>query len=372
MLLDELDFDIPEELIAQEPAEPRDSCRLMHLRADGEHGHSRFSDLPGLLRPGDLLVFNDSRVLPARVRAHKPTGAGVELLFLRPCLRPDDAVGAEDGPGEAWEALARPSHRLRPGGELALPGGETVVLVELLGEGRWVVEAAPGCSLVAVMEKHGLLPLPPYIKTYPKEASSYQTVYAAVPGSAAAPTAGLHFTPALLERLAKEGVKAAYVTLHVGLDTFLPIRERVVEDHRIHRETYSAPAEAVRSIRAARQAGDRVVAVGTTATRVLETLAHTGALEASPDGSPVGGSTEIFITPGYRFEAVDALITNFHLPRSSVLALTMAFAGAERLRHAYAEALALEYRFFSFGDAMLIDTPAGGRAGCVGERSANA
>jgi S-adenosylmethionine:tRNA ribosyltransferase-isomerase len=383
--VEELDFDCPEALIAQRPAEPRDSCRLMHLPASGEWHHRVFSDLPGLLRPGDTLVFNDSRVLPARLQAKKPSGGSVELLFLRPAIdtEPGDAAGdaepvdaaggaepddAASG-GECWEVLARPSHRLRPGGELILPGGEHLRLHALLGEGRWVVEGPPGRSLVAVMEAQGRLPLPPYIKTYPEEPSSYQTVYASLPGSAAAPTAGLHFTSGLLERLARARMHSAYVTLHVGLDTFQPIRERVVEDHRIHRETYSVGAKALDTIRATRASGGRLVAVGTTAARVLETLAHAGALDGLPPATSSGGSTGIYITPGYRFRAVDVLLTNFHLPRSTVLALTMAFTGVERLRRAYAEAITLSYRFFSFGDAMLIESPSGGGETQGGERA---
>jgi S-adenosylmethionine:tRNA ribosyltransferase-isomerase len=349
MRLDELDFDFPEGLIAQHPVEPRDSCRLMCVMADGERRHMVFSDLPGLLRPGDALVFNDSRVLPARLRAHKPTGGSVELLFLRPADVPTVAEG------EPWEVLARPSHRLRPDGELLLVGGERLMVRSPLGEGRWVVEGPPHRSLVAIMEARGELPLPPYIKTYPDEPSAYQTVYASVPGSAAAPTAGLHFTPGLLARLEQAGVRSAYVTLHVGLDTFQPIRESVVEEHRIHRESYSVRGEALQTIRAALDSGNRLVAVGTTATRVLETLARTGALDSPGQEGPICGSTDIFITPGYSFRAVDVLLTNFHLPRSTVLALTMAFAGMERLRQAYAEAIASGYRFFSFGDAMLIE-----------------
>ncbi|MBN1631271.1 MAG: tRNA preQ1(34) S-adenosylmethionine ribosyltransferase-isomerase QueA [Thermoleophilia bacterium] len=361
MLLTELDFPIPERLIAQSPAEPRDACRLMYLAADGARHHLVFSQLPGVLRPGDTLVFNDSRVLPARVHAHKPTGAQIELLFLHSVGAP--SAGNGGGAGESWEVLARPSHRLRPGGRLVLPDGTEVALERLLGEGRWVVRAPEGRSLVAIMEAHGLMPLPPYIKTYPEKPSSYQTVYASVLGSAAAPTAGLHFTPELLAHLDEAGIRSAYVTLHVGLDTFLPIRECIVEDHRIHRETYSVTPEALHSIRAARQSGGRLVAVGTTATRVLETVARAGVLDGCRGDTSVGGSTDIFITPGHRFRAVDALLTNFHLPRSTVLALTMAFAGVERLREAYAEALDLEYRFFSFGDAMLIDAPAAAEGG---------
>jgi S-adenosylmethionine:tRNA ribosyltransferase-isomerase len=394
--LSELDFDFPEELIAQHPAEPRDSCRLMHLAAEGASRHLSFSSLPDLLQPGDTVVFNDSKVLPARLEARKTTGGSVEVLFLRPVERPVDGDGAthDDGlaagstqvhtdggqKGELWEVLARPSHRLRVGAELVLAGGEHLALRALLGEGRWLVEGPAGCSLVATMEAKGRLPLPPYIKTYPEEPSSYQTIYASVLGSAAAPTAGLHFTPELLARLETCGVKSAFVTLHVGLDTFLPIRENVVEDHRIHRETYSVAKESLARIRGTLLSDGRLVAVGTTATRVLETLAQTGALENAPPEGPACGSTGIFITPGYRFRAVDALLTNLHLPRSTVLALTMAFAGVQRLRDAYAEAIALRYRFFSFGDAMLIERPvgpdvgntAGSLAGSQGAKHADA
>ena len=356
MQLEELDFHIPEGLIAQEPLEPRDSCRLLRLTADGRREHRVFSDLPGVLRPGDTLVFNDSRVLPARVQGHRASGGKVELLFLRP-------VGCKDGETERWEALARPSHRLRPGEQVLLGDDEALVLTQLVGDGRWLVEGRNGRSLLALMERHGRLPLPPYIKKYPADPSSYQTVYAAAPGSAAAPTAGLHFTPALQERLRAAGVEAAYVTLHVGLDTFQPIREPMVQDHKIHREAFSVSQVALATIRSARAEGRRLVAVGTTATRVLETLAGLGALDAAadapggggPGGAGITGFTEIYITPGYEFRAVDALITNFHLPRSTVLVLTMAFVGVERLREAYAEAIAMRYRFFSFGDAMLAE-----------------
>jgi S-adenosylmethionine:tRNA ribosyltransferase-isomerase len=350
MRLEELDFDIPEGLIAQEPAVPRDSCRLLHITRDGCLRHRVFSALPEVLRPGDTLVFNDSRVLPARVEGRRTTGGKVELLFLRP-------TGEFSGAGERWEALARPSHRLRIGEEISLPGGHALRLHARVGEGRWVVEGPPAASLVTIMEECGRLPLPPYIKRYPAEPSSYQTVYACSPGSAAAPTAGLHFTRELLERLQEVGVGAAYVTLHVGLDTFQPIREEWVEEHKIHREAFSVSAETLDSIRSTRAAGGRLVAVGTTATRVLETLAGQGLLDGDSPVQPVRDSTDIYITPGYEFRAVDLLLTNFHLPRSTVLALTMAFVGVERLRRAYAEAIALGYRFFSFGDAMLAEAP---------------
>jgi S-adenosylmethionine:tRNA ribosyltransferase-isomerase len=356
VLLGELDIEVPEALIAQTPVEPRDSCRLMYLPAEGGRRHVVFSDLPELLSAGDTLVFNDSRVLPARLSARKITGGTVELLFLRPVDTGHKSAGK--GEGELWEALARPSHRLRPGHRLTLAGGEQVTLRELVGEGRWAVEGPVGHSLVAIMEAEGRLPLPPYIKSYPGEPSSYQTVYASVPGSSAAPTAGLHFTPGLLEELAKRGVGSAYVTLHIGLDTFQPIREQVVERHRIHRETYNVSAEALGAIRAACAPGRRLVAVGTTVARVLETLARDGMLADLGPPCPVSGSTDIFITPGHSFRAVDVLLTNLHLPRSTVLLLTMAFAGVERLRQAYAEAVDSGYRFFSFGDAMLIEPPA--------------
>lgn len=361
MRLEELDFIFPEELIAQQPAEPRDSCRLMHLAGDGSRSHEVFTSLPRLLSPGDILVFNDSRVLPARVQAVKPSGGRVELLFIRALDRSGAVTGdgttgsceAHD-PSATWEALARPSHRLREGGKLLLAGGEELTLSRFVGEGRWIVAAPPGTSLVALMERYGTLPLPPYIKTYPKDPESYQTVYAARPGSAAAPTAGLHFTPRVLAELRRCGIGSAQVTLHVGLDTFQPIRESVVEEHRIHRETYFVTADNLALLREARARGRRLVAVGTTAARVLETLAAEGVFHDTEDKT-WGGETGIFITPGHRFLAVNALLTNFHLPRSSVLALTMAFAGVERLRAAYEEAIALRYRFFSFGDAMLID-----------------
>ncbi len=323
-----------------------------------------FSDLAGILRPGDTLVFNDSKVLPARVEAHRATGGKVELLFLRPLATNNSAA-------ERWEVLARPSHRLKPGETITLGDGEAVRLVEHQGEGRWWVESSDSVPLLTLMDKHGRLPLPPYIKKYPADPSKYQTVYAAAIGSAAAPTAGLHFTPGLLERLRDMGVAEAFVTLHVGLDTFQPIREANVEDHRIHREAFSVTPEVLSMLREARSAGRRVIAVGTTATRVLETLGVLGALGPAggepepgseaiaqvtvcPDGA-LAGSTQIYITPGYRFRAVDSLLTNFHLPHSTVLALTMAFAGVERVREAYAEAVAMRYRFFSFGDAMLAE-----------------
>jgi S-adenosylmethionine:tRNA ribosyltransferase-isomerase len=355
--LEELDFELPDEAIAQTPAEPRDSCRLMHLAASGHIEHAVFSDLPRLLRAGDTLVFNDSKVLPARVLAQKPSGGMVEVLFLRAL------ADRTDLPGESWEALVRPSRRLRVGSEFVVAGAERLTVTEELGEGRWVVSGAGGRSMVAMMEAYGQLPLPPYIANYPDDASAYQTVYAEVLGSAAAPTAGLHFTRPLLQRLEAEGIESARVTLHVGLDTFLPIRESVVEEHRIHTEWYDVPAATLEKIAATRARGGRVVAVGTTATRVLETLGQAGSLSAPLCDEALRGSTSIYITPGYEFLAVDTLLTNFHLPRSTVLTLTMAFAGVERIMESYREAIASGYRFFSFGDAMLVDGVGGEPAG---------
>ena len=390
MRLTELDFDFPEELIAQEPAEPRDSCRLMYLPARGDTRHLRFFDLPDLLRSGDTVVFNDSRVLPARLEAVKPTGGKVELLFLHPAgvdrgadeaaagrgmtvasgeasstggdAAPPGAAGTATQTGlEMWEVLARPSHRLREGGKLLLPGGGESILQRRLGDGRWLLSAAQGVSLSGVMERHGRMPLPPYIRSYSGDPEAYQTVYAAHPGSAAAPTAGLHFSPRVIQSLSEAGVDSAYVTLHVGLDTFQPIREEEVEKHRIHREAYSLTTESVTSLQQTRSRGGRLIAVGTTAARVLETLAVRGLLGAdiaagrSNQRSVVSGTTDIFMTPGYRFRGVDVLLTNFHLPRTTVLALVMAFAGVERIRRAYREAIGAHYRFFSFGDAMLIE-----------------
>jgi S-adenosylmethionine:tRNA ribosyltransferase-isomerase len=294
------------------------------------------------------VVFNNSKVLPARVMALRPTGGAVELLFLRAACTDRDESGS-------WEALVRPSKRLRVGSELVVGGVERLELTEEVGEGRWMVRGKDGGSLQTVMEAYGKLPLPPYIKSYPAEPSTYQTVYASMLGSAAAPTAGLHFTQALLQRLEAKGVGCAWVTLHVGLDTFLPIRESVVEDHRIHTENYRISAASLQDIAATRARGGRIVAVGTTATRVLETVAAAGALDGDGANEGVQGSTAIYITPGYEFLAVDTLLTNFHLPRSTVLTLTMAFAGMELLRCAYRQAIESGYRFFSFGDAMLID-----------------
>jgi S-adenosylmethionine:tRNA ribosyltransferase-isomerase len=303
----ELDYHLPAELIAQEPAAQRDASRLLvYNRATGETTHHVFSELPDLV--GGVAVINDTRVVPARIPIERPRG---EVLLL------------ERVDGNVWEALARPTRRLRAGRRY----GE-VELIEHLGEGRWRVRLEG--------EPHGATPLPPYITAPLADPARYQTVYARDAGSAAAPTAGLHFTPELLAQLDVERV-----TLHVGLDTFRPLQEEVVEEHPIHGERYEVTTEAWERIRAAPE----VLAVGTTTVRVLETLAR---------DAPLAGRTELFITPGFEFRRVDHLLTNFHLPRSTLLALVMAFAGIEEIRRLYALAIDERYRFYSFGDAMLI------------------
>jgi S-adenosylmethionine:tRNA ribosyltransferase-isomerase len=311
MRSDELDYDLPPELIAQHPAERRDASRLLvYERATGAVRHRTFSDLPDELDQ-ELVVVNDTKVVPARLRVKRQTGGNAEVLLLEPL---GDGV---------WEALARPSRRLRAGERLG-----PVELLESLGEGRWRVRLDG--------EPDGEPPLPPYIREPLEEPGRYQTVYAVDAGSAAAPTAGLHFTPELLSRLDVERV-----TLHVGLDTFRPLAVAELEEHELHGERYRVSAESWVRIEAA----DRVLAVGTTTVRVLETIARDGRLE---------GRTSLYILPGFTFRRVDALVTNFHLPRSTLLALVMAFAGIDAVRDLYRIAIDEGYRFYSFGDAMLI------------------
>ncbi|MGB3681671.1 MAG: tRNA preQ1(34) S-adenosylmethionine ribosyltransferase-isomerase QueA [Rubrobacteraceae bacterium] len=324
MLSSELDYELPENLIAQRPAEPRDSSRLMVVDVkSGDISHHVFRDLPGFLRPDDAVILNETKVLPARLMARKPSGGKVELLFLRDL-------------GGPWEVLARPSKRLKPGLTLAA-GDEKVRLTEDLGEGRWMVE---GKDVRSTLERAGHLPLPPYIRSTPEAERSYQTVYARTPGSAAAPTAGFHFTDRLLDEVG-ETARIARVTLHVGTGTFTPLRTEKVQDHRMHAEHYVVPADAAHAVEAA----DRVVAVGTTVARTLETWAASGERE---------GESELFVYPGYRWRTVDTLLTNFHLPRSTLLAMIMSFAGVDLTKEAYRVAVEENYRFYSFGDAMLL------------------
>ena len=326
MRTDELDYELPQALIAQRPAVPRDSSRLMVVdAATGNISHHTFRDLPGFLRPGDALVLNETKVIPARLAARRPGGGMAELLFL-----------GELGDG-TWEVLARPSRRLKPGMELSA-NGDLLRLLEPLGEGRWSVTAPDVPSL---LQRHGRMPLPPYIGVTSEAEGEYQTVYARVPGSAAAPTAGLHFTERVLDGVTGAGGRISKVTLHVGTGTFSRIRTDDLADHPMHAERYSMPEETARAVGEA----SRVFAVGTTATRTLESWAATGERE---------GETELFVYPGYRWRAVDALVTNFHLPRSTLLALVMAFAGKELVKEAYELAVRERYRFYSFGDAMLL------------------
>jgi S-adenosylmethionine:tRNA ribosyltransferase-isomerase len=329
VLTSELDYELPEDLIAQSPTEPRDASRLMVVDVRrGTIAHHTFRDLPRFLLPGDALVLNETKVLPARLDAKKPTGGEVELLFLRD-LGPDR--------GGAWEVLARPSKRLRSGLGL-LAGGDRLELVESLGDGHWVVSALDVRDL---LERSGRMPLPPYIRPTSESESRYQTVYARNEGSAAAPTAGFHFTERVLEGVERAGARIASITLHVGVGTFMPVRTERLEEHRMHAERYSVPREAARIV----EASSRVVAAGTTVARTLETWAATGEAE---------GESELFVYPGYRWRSVDTLLTNFHLPRSTLLAMVMSFGGEDLVREAYRTAVSERYRFYSFGDAMLL------------------
>jgi S-adenosylmethionine:tRNA ribosyltransferase-isomerase len=341
---DDLDYQLPPALIAQTAAEPRDSARLLvYRRATGAVRHRRFRDLLDELAPEDVVVLNDTRVLPVRVRARRESGGAAEVLLLEP--RPDGT----------WEALARPARRLRDGETLT--AGELAITIERhLEEGRVLVRLrTPGTvpaeagtvPIEAALERVGEMPLPPYIHERPADPQRYQTVYARHPGSAAAPTAGLHFTPDLLARL-RARHEVVEVTLGVGLDTFRPVTEDDLDDHAMHSEAYAVTPAAADAIDAALAAGRRVVAVGTTTVRVLETVWGGGAR------GPLQGRTRLLIEPGHRFRAVGALVTNFHLPRSTLLALVMAFAGTDDVRALYRAAVAEKYRFYSFGDAMLL------------------
>ena len=338
MKTSDFDYPLPPECIAQTPVEPRHNSRLLVLRRGApELEHSTFFRLGEYLRPGDLLVINRTRVIPARVHAFKPTGGKVELLLLR---REDDLT---------WEALVG-GKGMRVGKIVAIPGGPQAEVIEVLeGSRRRVRFSEP---VEGALPKIGEMPLPPYIHTHLENQERYQTVYADQPGSAAAPTAGLHFTPELMQLLREQGVQFAEVTLHVGLDTFAPVTEDDPGEHKIHTEWCDLNAETAAQINATRRAGGRIIAVGTTSVRTLESAAQ----NAAPGDAvaPLSGPTSIYILPGYAFRAVDAMITNFHLPKSTLIMLVSAFAGRETILAAYLEAIRLEYRFFSFGDAMLI------------------
>lgn len=343
----EFDYDLPPELIAQTPIEPRDAARLMVLhRRDGRIEHRTFRDIGDYLHPGDLLVANESRVIPARLCGHKqPTGGRVELLLIR---KLDELE---------WEVLLKPGRRVKPGATIAIhgaEGAESGIVVEVTGitpgGGRTV--RFP-CPVEGMLDTIGVIPLPPYIHTPLSDKERYQTVYASVRGSVAAPTAGLHFTPELLADLKRHGIGLTFVTLHIGMDTFLPVEEEHIEQHQIHSEYAELPAETAAQINATRAANGRVVAVGTTSVRVLETAGR-AVQERHDQLQPCLGMTNLFIYPGFQYRVVDVMITNFHLPRSTLLMLVSAFAGKELIDRAYREAVEQRYRFFSLGDAMLI------------------
>ena len=332
-------FDLPEELIAQTPLERRDASRLLLLdRETGEITHKHFYDLPDYLNPGDCLVLNDSRVLPARLMGNRLTGGAVEVVLLR------------DLGGGKWECLTRPGRKTRPGTELTFGGGLlTATVTDALEDGNKVLQFQYDGIFLEILDQLGKMPLPPYIKAELQDRERYQTVYSREIGSAAAPTAGLHFTEELLDRIRAKGIKVCFVTLHVGLGTFRPVKEEDILDHVMHSEYCVIPEETANIINETKAAGGRVIAVGTTSCRTLESFTE-------PNGTVLakGGWTDIFIYPGYTFKCIDALVTNFHLPESTLIMLVSALAGREHILNAYATAVKERYRFFSFGDAMFI------------------
>lgn len=334
MKTSDFDYYLPPELIAQTPLEPRDTARLLQLdRTSGAIEHHHFYDLPDLLQPGDLLVANESRVIPARIFGHKAgTGGAVEILLLR---RFDDVT---------WQALLR-GHRLKVGSHIKVRDDVMAEVIEQAATGERVIRFNQ--PIDNRLSELGEMPLPPYIHEPLRDPERYQTIYSHTPGSAAAPTAGLHFTTRVFERLKQRGIDIAYVTLHVGLDTFKPVETDDIERHHIHTEFEQFTEEVATQVRQAKRDGRRVIAVGTTTVRVLETVAR-------HEWQAFTGNTDLFIYPGFKFRAVDGMITNFHLPRSSLLMLVAAFAGKAQIDRAYAEAIAAHYRFYSFGDAMLI------------------
>lgn len=333
-------YELPEELIAQTPMEKRDSSRLLVLdKTTGELEHRHFYNLRDYLHPGDCLILNDSRVIPARLFGTRPTGGAVEVVLLK------------DLGENRWECLSRPGKKMRPGTEVVFgENGELRgVVEEVRDDGNRVIRFFYEGIFLEILERLGHMPLPPYIKEQLNDPERYQTVYSREPGSAAAPTAGLHFTNELLDSIRAMGVEVAFVTLHVGLGTFRPVKAENVEEHEMHSEYCTVPAETAEVIRRTRERGGRVIAVGTTSCRTLESFAKPdGTIEAS------GGWTNIFIYPGYTFKCIDALVTNFHLPGSTLVMLVSALAGKENILNAYRTAVEERYRFFSFGDAMFI------------------
>lgn len=336
----DFDFYLPEELIAQTPLEKRDTSRLLHLdKQTGEIEHKHFYDIKQYLHAGDCLVLNDSRVLPARLIGSRPTGGAVELVLLK------------DIGDNRWECLSRPGRKTKPGQELIFGNSElTAVVQEVTLGGNRIVKFSYEGIFLEILERLGKMPLPPYIKEELQDSERYQTVYSKELGSAAAPTAGLHFTKELLAEIEDMGVKICYVTLHVGLGTFRPVKADKIEDHEMHSEFCIVPEETAETVNAVKRAGGRVIAVGTTSCRTLESFTtEDGTLQAT------SGWTNIFIYPGYKFKCIDALITNFHLPESTLIMLVSALAGREHILNAYNTAVKQRYRFFSFGDAMFIE-----------------
>ncbi len=342
MSLSDFDYQLPEELIAQEPLTERTASRLLMLdRNSGRTTHHRFTDLAGLLQPGDLMVRNETRVIPARLFGRKTSGGQIEVLLVR-------QVDLEEN---AWRCMTRSSKPIREGTQLDFPGG----LV-----GQVLAEEADGCRLIRftcdgsfweLLDEHGRMPLPPYIRREADQADAqrYQTVFAREPGAVAAPTAGLHFDAAAFAALQERGVEVCGLTLHVGLGTFLPVRHENLDEHRMHGEHYEISSETAEQINLARREGRRIIALGTTSTRALE-----DAVDEQGNIRPGKGVSELFIRPGYQFRAIDGLLTNFHLPKSTLLMLVSAFAGRDNVLAAYREAVAQKYRFFSYGDCMLI------------------
>ena len=362
-------YELPEELIAQTPIEHRERSRLLCLdRSTGSTEHRQFFELPDLLRAGDCLVLNDSRVLPARLHGRRESGGAVEVLLLRDMCSVD-GMAAENGVPEGakgshyenatasrglrhcvWECLTRPGRKTRIGTKLIFGNGELTAIV--MGEtdgGNRLIEFEFNGIFLEVLERLGEMPLPPYIHEELKDGERYQTVYSRASGSAAAPTAGLHFTKSLLDDISARGVRLCYITLHVGLGTFRPVKADVVGDHKMHSEYFIIPAETAEMVNRTRAGGGRVIAVGTTSCRALESRADEQGFV-----SAFSGSTDIFIYPGYSFKCIDGLITNFHLPESTLIMLVSALAGRENVLRAYEEAIRERYRFFSFGDAMLL------------------
>lgn len=339
MKVSEFNYDLPEELIAQVPIEKRDESRLMVLdRKNQTIEHRKFKDIIDYLNPGDCLVRNNTKVIPARIYGKKETGANVEFLLLN------------NIEGDIWETIVRPGNKLHVGTKVIFGNGilEAEIIDTLPGGTRKVLFKYDGI-FNEILDKIGLMPLPPYIHEELKEKDRYQTVYAKYEGSAAAPTAGLHFTPELLKKIEEKGIKIANVTLHVGIGTFRPVKEEKVEDHDMHSEHFYIKKEDVDKINETKKEGKRVIAVGTTSCRVLETIADENGMVKETEGD-----TKIFIYPGYKFKCLDGLITNFHLPQSTLLMLVSALAGKEYILKAYNEAVKEKYRFFSFGDAMFI------------------